>query len=64
MLDQILNKESLDENDMKIVMENIHKIPDHHLIRLGLKEAPVSQETSSEEKEEVEAKPKKGKLKE
>ena len=38
MIKEILEKESIDEADMAILMENIHLLTESDLVRLGLKE--------------------------
>ena len=51
MLEEILKKQSLDENDIKIINQNIHLLSDADKIRLGMS---VSTNKEVEEVEEVE----------
>jgi hypothetical protein len=60
MLQEILQKESINDDDMKVIMAHYSELSDADLVRLGFKTAEPSQ---VEEPEKVEApKPKRKKV--
>lgn len=50
MLEEILKKQWLNEDDIKVINKNKHLLSDQDLIRLGLKEVEELQEKVIEEK--------------
>lgn len=54
-LQEILNKESINYEEIQFIMKNIEDVPDEHLVRLGLKpeqQVPI-EEAHAEKKEEA-----------
>lgn len=61
MLEEILKKQTVDDNDIKILIENQHLLSETDLVRFGFKEATPDQTTVEElvTTEEVIVEPKK-----
>lgn len=50
MIEEILQKESIDDADMAILMKNIDQLSDSDLVRLGLKESEPEVEVEKPKK--------------